>query len=83
MKSSIEFDTSFVALAAPSLEGKTQSAFVFRHNRPFYFPLSEHIRSDAWSPQPIYTNFRSYVKVLRDCAIADLKTIEQLCAFGE
>jgi hypothetical protein len=33
------FDKSFVAIAAPSMEGKTQSAFVFKDIKPLYFPL--------------------------------------------
>ena len=33
-------DGTFVALAAPSLEGKTQSAFVFREVIPLYFALN-------------------------------------------
>ncbi len=44
------FNSSFVALVAPSLEGKTQSAFVFRKSKVAYFviyPEAFNITSSA------------------------------------
>jgi hypothetical protein len=35
-------DYCFFALAAPSLEGKTQSAFVLERVKPLYFPLCKN-----------------------------------------
>jgi hypothetical protein len=32
-------ETAFVALAAPSMKGKSQSAFVMKQVLPLYFPL--------------------------------------------
>ena len=36
----VDASRSFVALAAPSMEGKTQSDFVFTRVRPLYFVLN-------------------------------------------
>lgn len=38
-KSLYNFSKSFVAIAAPSLEGKTQFAFILEKTRPLYFEL--------------------------------------------
>lgn len=46
---------SFFALAAPSMEGKTQSAFIFKELKPLYFSL-------AWRDQYIYQNY-SYLSI--------------------
>lgn len=67
---------TFVEIAAPSLEGKTQSAFTFRKVKPLYFPISESIDDydDTAIPQPIYNNFRWHVCELKMCANLDMKT---------
>lgn len=74
----LELDTShsFIALAAPSLEGKTQSAFTFRRVKPLYFPMSAASSSSGLDTvQPIYNNFRSHAVQLQDCVKLDLDMI--------
>jgi hypothetical protein len=61
------FDKSFVAFAAPSMEGKTQSAFVFKDINPLYFPLVDS--------QPIYKNFRNLSNTLNQCARRDFELL--------
>lgn len=51
-------DNAYFSLAAPSLEGKTQSAFVFRKVRPLYFVLCSGPCSDGIGDQRIYAQFR-------------------------
>lgn len=76
-KNTFASDTTFIALAAPSIEGKTQSAFVVKDVLPLYFPICETFdRSECYSPQQIYVNFWDYVCMLRDCALADLKNLD-------
>lgn len=67
-------DTTFIALAAPSMEGKTQMAFVMKDVFPLYFPLSEAFQdSGNAAPQNIYLNFKDFSCMLRDCALEDMK----------
>ena len=40
LNDSVNIETVFIALAMPSMEGKTQSSFAFRRVKPLYFPLS-------------------------------------------
>lgn len=68
----IQSSRSFVALAAPSMEGKTQSAFVFSEVKPLYFCINFEI-SDA--TQPIYLNFSSLNSILHRIALLDLANI--------
>ena len=73
------FDYSFVALAAPSYEGKTQSAFVMRNVRPLYFVTDSKIiesKSLTTQPQPIYDNYQSVSAALLRYAKIDYNLIE-------
>ena len=77
-------DRAFVALAAPSMEGKTQSAFTLRMVKPLYFPLSE-ARPSGFVSQSIYVNFNAHVHELFHCSQLDLKlmgryTLEEVTA---
>ncbi len=71
----LDYDTGFTALAAPSMEGKTQLAFILRDLKPLYFPMSEARRSFRYGPQPIYTNFTNLAKTLYDCAREDFERL--------
>ena len=71
----VDATTCFTALAAPSLEGETQFAFVLRKVKPLYFPISEARRSFRFGPQPVYTNFTNLAKTLFECAQEDLRTL--------
>lgn len=62
--------TAFFAIAAPSMEGKTQSAFVFKRLKPLYFPLST-------GSQLVYRNFSALSIALKQYAEADLQAIKQ------
>ncbi len=64
----LDLDSSFLALAVPSMEGKTQFVFVCERIKPLYFPISQLSKAS----QPIYNNFRSLAKTLHDCEHADL-----------
>lgn len=70
-------DGTFIALAAPSMEGKTQSAFIFRLVKPLYFPLSG-LRSSGIQPQPIYKNFAHLADAILGYASLDLGKIRSL-----
>lgn len=67
---------AFYALAAPSLEGKTQSAFVFRDVKPLYFVISTGLNTR--SAQMIYNNFLALSDRLLDFARMDLEHIRQV-----
>ncbi len=64
-------ETSFFALAAPSLEGKTQSAFVLEAVKPLYFPLSKAVPSSHRASQFIYNNYSGLAVALSNVAQAD------------
>ena len=66
-------DGTFVALAAPSLEGKTQSAFVFRDIIPLYFALNATEKKEK--VQNIYLNYGSLNATVEACARRDLNTL--------
>lgn len=76
----IDSSSCFVALAAPSMEGKTQSAFVFRDVIPLYFPLSliietkpgEILNAEPSKNQHIYENYQRLSFELSRYANADL-----------
>jgi hypothetical protein len=76
----IDLSSCFVALAAPSMEGKTQSAFVFRDVLPLYFPLShiietkpgEILNAEPSKSQYIYENYQRLSFELSRYAHADL-----------
>ena len=68
---------TFIALAAPSMEGKTQSAFVFRRVKPLYFPISG-LRSAGVLPQHIYKNFAHLADAFLRYASLDLEKIRSL-----
>ena len=68
---------SFVALAAPSYEGKTQSAFVFKDVRSLYFIANTQlIREDNPRTQPIYYNYKSISDALLEYAELDYEKIK-------
>lgn len=76
MDMALETNRSFVAIAAPSMEGKTQAAFTLRRVKPLYFPLSEAASGlDCVYNQSIYRNFHPHALVLKDCAESDEKVI--------
>ena len=71
----IQSNSSFVALAAPSLDGKTQSAFVFEHVRPLYFALNASDGDSFIVTQQVYQNFESLSSTIKRCARLDLDLI--------
>ena len=72
------FNRPFIALAAPSFEGKTQSAFVFKSVRPLYFIADSRIKTtDISEIQPIYLNYQSVSKTLIKFAEEDYRLIEK------
>ena len=72
----INASTCFTALAAPSMEGKTQFAFSLRKVKPLYFPMSEARRAGRQESQPIYTNFTNLARTLFNCAHRDLESLD-------
>ncbi len=65
----------FVALVAPSLSGKTQSAFVLNSVKPLYFSFDTPINDKV---QNIYKNFSSLSKCLMNCAEKDMERLLRL-----
>lgn len=65
---------SFVAVAAPSLVGKTQLSFMLNH-RSLYFPLSQVDSPTPIIPQSIYLNFESLNQFIFRCSESDLQII--------
>ena len=67
-----------IILDCPSLDGKTQSAFIFDNVRPLYFALKAHTFNKANSSktgiQPIYLNFEILNKAIEYFATIDLET---------
>ena len=51
----LDYGTCFIALASPSMEGKTQFAFVLSEIKPLYFPMSEVIIGDDKSDVLVYS----------------------------
>lgn len=74
--------STFIALAAPSFEGKTQAAFVFREAIPLYFPMIVEAPNTN-TLQPIYRNFRSLSESIKRYALMDLDMIAQLSTAGQ
>jgi hypothetical protein len=82
----LNFSSYFVTLAAPSMEGKTQSAFVFEDVRPLYFPLSivndqtykQIGSSEHCKTQNIYENYKSLTLALYRYANEDMIEIKNL-----
>ncbi len=66
-------DKTFVALAAPSLEGKTQSAFNLRSVNPLYFVVFA-ADDQSGNIQKIYRSFQKHSEFLKMFACDDLKT---------
>jgi hypothetical protein len=62
---------SFFAIAAPSMDGKTQSAAVFDELNAFYFSLARH-------DQLIYKNFAPLSCTLETIALHDVETIKNI-----
>ena len=67
----VNFDKTFVALAAPSYEGKTQTAFTLRNVNPLYF-VAAAAEDSGGNIQSIYRTFTEHTKFLFDCALVDL-----------
>lgn len=67
---------SFVAVAAPSLVGKTQLSFILEH-RSLYFALSQVDSPIASNPQSIYLNFESLNRFIFKCSERDMEIISQ------
>lgn len=65
----------FVALVAPSLAGKTQSAFVMNFVKPLYFSFDP---KNEYKVQYIYKNFSSLSTCLKYCAEKDLGILQNL-----
>lgn len=57
---------SYIALAAPSLTGKTQAAFSICSKIPLYFVF------DSTQSQRIYSAFQTLTCALEDCALLDI-----------
>ena len=77
LTSPYNFSKSFVAIAAPSLEGKTQLAFLLEKARPLYFSLGargDHA-SSSYSIQPIYLSFKDLNRCIEDFAKEDVENI--------
>ncbi|NBO24522.1 MAG: hypothetical protein EBU93_04745, partial [Chlamydiae bacterium] len=72
----ISVESAFIALAAPSFEGKTQSAFITDKVKPLYFSFVGCERSQSALPQPIYRNYLNLSTTLRQLADGhDLKDL--------
>ena len=70
----------FTALAAPSMEGKTQLAFQFRRLKPLYFSLSVLEKKDR-SQQNIYRNFADLSSALYSFASSDCTALKECGIF--
>lgn len=69
-------ESCFFALAAPSFEGKTQSAFVLERVKPLYFPLCKAYVSGIRASQFIYDNYSDLATALCECAKRDFSEME-------
>ena len=72
-----DLSKAFITLAVPSLEGKTQFAFVLEKVRPLYFALGAincPTTSDI-KAQPIYLNFENLNRSIQEFAQEDIKLI--------
>ena len=71
-----DLSKAFITLAVPSLEGKTQLAFVLEKIRPLYFGFLDYYahRRDI---QPIYLNFEYLNMCIYDSAEEDVKLITE------
>ena len=67
-----DFSSCYIALAAPSMDGKPQFAFTCDRLKPLYFPLSV----TQQPRQPIYANFERHTHALRLYAEADLRLFD-------
>ena len=70
-----ELKTAFIALAAPSFEGKTQAAFVMQEAIPLYFPMIVPNPTSRHYLQAIYRNYLSLSEAIKDYAVSDLNDI--------
>lgn len=66
---------AFYAIAAPSLEGKTQSAFVFGTVKPLYFVMNQNWTTNV---QPIYKNFEYLSRQLAELSQRDVEHLIRL-----
>lgn len=72
---SMDFSKAFVAVAAPSLEGKTQMAFVLEKVRPLYFTLGATYEGESQSTQKIYLNFEELNGYIEEFALEDVGAV--------
>lgn len=73
----VQMNRSFVALVAPSLEGKTQSAFVLSLILPLYFIANAVILTNSDEiVQEVYQNFTYLSKVLLSLAKKDVEVLQ-------
>ena len=68
----------FYAIVAPSMEGKTQSAFAFRKIRPLYFLLFKQSLSATTAIQDIYLNFASLSDRFMQFAVIDFARLNEM-----
>ena len=68
-----DFDSTFIALAAPSFAGKTQSAFTINSAKVLYFVLLEFDRNR----QHIYSCFQDISNFMINLAFNDLESIKK------
>lgn len=69
---------AFFAIVAPSYEGKTQTAFVFRKVKPLYFVLPVSAPIFTRATQHIYANFNILSRMLHSMGQKDLDYITSL-----
>lgn len=69
---SLRFVKTFVSLAAPSFEGKTQTAFTLRNINPLYFVAAAAAADTEGNIQTIYEAFKEHTEFLHDCALTDI-----------
>ena len=69
--SNINTTKAFIALVAPSLTGKTQTAYTIDKIRPLYFAFD-----DSSSKQAIYRKFGSLSENLKEAAEEDFKSLQ-------
>lgn len=68
----------FYAIVAPSMAGKTQSAFVFRKIFPLYFLLVKSSMKKSQKTQDIYKNFTDLSDQFRRIAVYDFERFQEL-----
>jgi len=65
------YPRTFIALAAPSMVGKTQLSFSLSAHRSIYFALNQYTVGDAPAKQLIYLNYANLNRCIYDCGKRD------------